>query len=62
LLGDQLLKHECKQERVFDIIEKRLFNIENKVDKLLAFKWQLTGGAALVAAIVSMAISFFHGG
>ena len=38
--------------------DERLHAIEGKIDRLLAFKWQIIGGAGVVGLIASIIISF----
>jgi len=37
-------------------LDKRLDRLEEKVDKLLAFKWQIIGGSAVISAIVGLVV------
>lgn len=39
-----------------DYLDKRLDRLEDKVDELLRFKWQIIGGSAVVAAIISVLV------
>lgn len=39
--------------------DERLQSIEKKVDELLAFKWQIIGGSAVVSALVTLVIEIF---
>lgn len=38
---------------LWDQLHKRFDKIEEKLDNLTAWKWKITGGAALVSALVS---------
>lgn len=37
---------------------RRLEAIEKKIDRLLAFKWEVVGGAGVVGVVLSLAITF----
>lgn len=41
--------------------DKRFDAIESKLDELIAFRWQLIGGSAVISAIVSILIIVFGG-
>jgi hypothetical protein len=36
--------------------DQRLLRIENKVDQLLKFKWQIIGGAAVISFVVTICV------
>lgn len=40
--------------------DQRLARLETKIDKLLAFKWQIVGGAALLSILVTVSIQFIQ--
>jgi hypothetical protein len=46
--------HECKQDKVIEYIAKRLDNIDSKIDSLLAYKWQIMGGAGVIGALLAV--------
>jgi len=52
-LLDYIIQHT---DRRFDEMHERLEKIDSKVEVLLQFKWQILGGAAVVAAIVGIAV------
>jgi hypothetical protein len=41
-------------------LDKRLDRLEQKVDELLKFKWQIIGGSAVVATIVSLVLHMLN--
>jgi len=41
---------------ISEYLDKRLDRLEAKVDQLLAFKWQIIGGSAVLAAIISVLV------
>ncbi len=43
-------------------LDKRLDRIEDKVDHLIKFKWQIIGGSAAVSFIVSVVLFALFGG
>lgn len=42
--------------------DKRLDDIENKIDQLISFRWMLLGMATAISSIVSIAIAVWHKG
>jgi len=58
--------HECKQETAINMISQDIRDIRHedlktvneKLDKLLAFKWKIVGATIATSAIVSFMISF----
>ena len=40
--------------------DERFDRVENKLDQLYKFRWQVIGGAAAVSAIVGLAVSFMR--
>ena len=46
-------------EEMNSYLDKRLDRIEDKVDELLKFKWQIIGGSAVIAGIVSVLVQIF---
>ena len=38
-------------------LDRRLDKLEEKVDHLLRFKWQIIGGAGVIATIASVVVS-----
>lgn len=38
---------------------KRLESIEGKLDKLLAFKWQIIGGSLVASTLVALAVQVY---
>lgn len=54
---DDLLDYfiQITDER-FTRFDERLDNIDGKLDDLLAFKWTLLGGAAVVSVVMSFVI------
>lgn len=42
--------------RLQDYIIDRIEKLDEKVDQLLAFKWQMVGGSAAVSLVVAIAI------
>lgn len=47
-----------KDQRIVDLIIARMDRIENKVDKLLEFKWKVTGVAIVVGGLVGIIARF----
>lgn len=51
---------------IMSMITSRMDRIENKVDSVLKFKWQIMGGAGIIGSIigifVTIGFSFFKGG
>lgn len=41
----------------FEDIEGKISEVENKVDALLAFKWQIIGGSVLLSIILTAVIN-----
>lgn len=44
-------------DQAFDLLLARLERIENKVDLLFAFKWQIIGGSVVMSFIIATVIS-----
>lgn len=44
-------------EQLFEVIMQRFERLEEKVDKLLAFKWQIIGGSVLLSLLLTAAIN-----
>lgn len=51
-----------KLEEFKDAAEKRLTNIEDKIDELQAFRWRMLGAASMFGAIGGVLIQIFIGG
>jgi tetrahydromethanopterin S-methyltransferase subunit G len=45
-----------------DKVDERVSRIEDKVDQLLAFKWQIIGGSVIMSLIVTFFIQLLLGG
>jgi hypothetical protein len=45
-----------------DKVDTRVGRIEDKVDQLLAFKWQIIGGSVIMSLIVTFFIQLLLGG
>lgn len=43
-------------DQLFQMIMDRFGKLDNKVDDLLKFKWQIMGGTAVVSTIVGIGI------
>lgn len=52
------MNHECKQESVLNLVVSKLDKLEEKIDTLLAWKWAIAGGSAVIAFAISV-ISMF---
>ena len=50
--------HDCKYEKVIDIIDKRLDRLESKIDDLRQYKWQIMGGAGVLGVILTFLVNF----
>lgn len=48
-------------ERRFDKIDERFDAQDQKLDSLLAFKWQVFGGALVISAMITVAIQIVFG-
>ena len=43
---------------LLEYLVERVEKIDDKVDKLLQFKWQIIGGSAVLSVIVTIALQF----
>lgn len=46
-----------RDDELVSYLIQRIENIDKKVDKILEFKWQIIGGATVLSAVISIAIS-----
>lgn len=37
------MKHECSQEKLLDVMLKKIDKIDSKLDAILQWKWQICG-------------------
>lgn len=44
-------------DQAFQLLMSRLEQLEEKVDRLLAFKWQIIGGSVLLSILLTAAIN-----
>lgn len=52
---------ETKYDYFVEQTNERLRIIDTKLDSLLAFKWQVFGGALMISAIITIAIQIAFG-
>lgn len=43
-----------------DYLIQRVEKIDEKVDRLLAFKWQMIGATTVVSLVITLGIQFVH--
>ena len=55
-LLDYVIRHTDNR---FDEVNERCSSIEEKVDQLLQFKWQVISGSVVLSAIASLALQLF---
>jgi len=48
------------ENKVIDIILARMDKLENKIDVLIAFKWQIVGGSILASLILTVAFQLLN--
>jgi uncharacterized membrane protein len=53
------MKHECHNEKLFDLFLNRLDKIEVKIDNLLQFKWKVIGFIAALTTISTLLSNYF---
>jgi tetrahydromethanopterin S-methyltransferase subunit G len=53
------MAHDCKQDSFIKSIEKRLERIEDKVDSLVKYKWQIMGGAIVIWTVLGFSTTIF---
>ena len=46
-------------EKLIDYLIDRIEKIDEKVDRLLQFKWQIIGGSVVLSAIITVSIQIF---
>jgi len=52
---------DWKEQKLWDLVVSRLDRLEEKLDSLLQFKWQIIGGTLLVCGLVTLFVNvFFH--
>jgi len=51
------MEHNCKYQDIIKEMHTDIRDIKKDVSSLLRFKWQLMGGAATLAFILSLAIT-----
>ena len=54
------MTHVCKYEEVIPRIDKRLDEIDKKLDKTLSFKWIITGGFIAISGVCGVALTLFE--
>lgn len=42
---------------IVDLINERMNRLEDKVDKILSFKWQIIGGATVISLALTLAVN-----
>lgn len=47
------------QKDLIDYLHQRLDRIENKVDNLLEFKWQIVGGSVLLSLFLTVLMQVY---
>jgi len=52
------MSHDCHNEKLFDVIIKRLDNIEEKLDNLLQFKWRVVGAITVVSVLSTLVCNY----
>ncbi len=51
---------ESKVEYFIERTDRKLSEIDKKIEALLAFKFMLLGGSALVSLLVSLTVAYFE--
>ena len=57
---DKLIEYiKADTDRRFDEMQVQVTRLEEKIDLLFKFKWQIIGGSAVLSIIVSIAMKTF---
>lgn len=59
-MSDKLDYFIARTEKDIEEIKHSHCKLHEKVDQILQFKWQILGGASVIAALVSLAISLVN--
>jgi len=54
------MKHECNKTEIFNLLTNKLDSIENKIDKITAWKYKIIGAVTAIGLITSYAITIFR--
>ena len=55
------MNHDCKYEKVIEMITEDLREIKSDVKNLLKFKWQLMGIATFLSFVISLIVALLKG-